>query len=173
VTVAYCSSDVQSIAISPDQGGCGEEHSRGGARIFALDCEKCSAVVLGHSRPKVCKWSREYGYRHGQLDPWPGWASAVADIPLTFDEQLERDRMKQSGQTELERLQAMSMASQLGIPVPQALAASLGGIRALEEMKDNPQVLCPDGHANRPGAKFCDVCGVSMRAPGRPEASAA
>jgi hypothetical protein len=71
--------------------------------------------------------------------------------------------MKQSGQTELERLQAMAMAAQLGIPVPQALAASLGGIRALEEMKAEPQVLCPDGHSNRPGARFCDLCGASMQ----------
>jgi hypothetical protein len=158
---AYSSSDIQSISISVAHGGCGETHSRNGARIFKVDCEKCSAVLLGHTRPKVCRWSKERGYQHGQLDGWSGWAAAVQDIPLTYDEQLERERMKATGQTELERLQAMSMAATLGIAVPQALAASLGGVQALEDMR--AQVLCPDGHANRPGARFCDLCGLSMQ----------
>lgn len=164
MATAYCSSDITSIAISPDQGGCGRSHERNGARVFRVDCEACSAVVLGHSRPKVWKWGgRERGYMQGQLDTWPGWSATVQDIPLTFDEQLERDRTRQTGQTELERIQAMALAAQLGIPVPQALAASLGGIRELEQMRAEPQTLCPDGHSNRPGAKFCDLCGVSMQ----------
>jgi len=163
MTVAYSASDIGAVSISPAQGGCGETHSRDGARIFRVDCEKCSAVILGHTRPRTCMWTKERGYVYGQLDPWPGWASSVQDVPLTFDEQLERDRMKATGQTELERLQAMAMAAQLGIPVPQALAASLGGVRALEAMKDHPQTLCPDGHGNRPGARFCDLCGASMQ----------
>jgi hypothetical protein len=162
---AFSSSDIQNISISPSLGGCGLRHDRDGARIFRVDCEKCEGVILGHTRPKTCKWTKERGYQYHQLDPWPGWASAVQDIPPTFDEQLERDRMRQSGQTELERLQAMSMAATLGIPVPQALAASLGGIQALEGLKAEPQTLCPDGHANRPGARFCDVCGTSMQVP--------
>ena len=161
---AYSASDIQSICIPPDQGGCGSEHTRDGARVFKVDCPKCSAVILGHSRPKVCKWTKERGYQYHQLDPWPGWASAITDIPLTFDEQAERDRVKATGKTELERLQAMAIAAQLGIPVPQALASALGGVRALEELRAEPQVLCPDGHSNRPGARFCDLCGASMAA---------
>ena len=161
--VAYCSSDIQSVSISSAQGGCGQTHSRGGARIFRLECEQCAGVVLGTSRPKVCKWTPEHGYRYGQTDPWPGWATAIQDIPLTFDEQLARDRGKRDGQTELEQLQALAMAKQLGIAVPQALANSLGGIRALEDLKAEPQALCPDGHSNRAGARFCDLCGTSMQ----------
>lgn len=162
---AFSSSDIQSISIPGEAGGCGMEHSRNGSRIFAVDCPQCEGVILGHTRPKVCKWTPDRGYQYHQLDPWPGWAAALQDIPLTFDEQLERDRMKQTGQTELERLQAMAMAAQLGIPVPQALAASLGGIQALDQLKSEPQVICPDGHSNRPGARFCDLCGASMQAP--------
>ena len=163
--VAYCSKDIQSVSISPAQGGCGQAHSRDGARVFRLECGKCSAVVLGHGRPKVWGWSKERGYMPGQADVWPGWSSSITDIPLTFDEQLERDRVKSTGQNELERLQALAMAAQLGIPVPQALATSLGGIRALEELRSDPQIICPDGHSNRPGARFCDLCGCSMQVP--------
>jgi ribosomal protein L24E len=170
---AYSSSDVQSISIPPSAGGCGEVHRRDDARVFRLECGKCSAVVLGLGRPKVCRWTKERGYQYRQLDPMPGWASAVQDIPLTFDEQLERERMKTTGQSELERLQAMAMAVQLGIPVPQALASALGGVRALEELKAEPQVICPDGHSNRPGARFCDLCGGSMHAPRAAESNAA
>jgi ribosomal protein L24E len=170
---AYSSTDVQSIAISPGQGGCGQEHRRDGARVFRLECEKCAAVVLGHDGPKTCRWTKERGYQYHQPNPWPGWASAVQDIPLTFDEQLDRDRMKQTGQTQLERLQAMAMAAQLGIPVPQALASALGGVRALEELKEAPQVICADGHSNRAGARFCDLCGCSMQAPAAAESSVA
>lgn len=160
---AYSANDIQSICISPGQGGCGETHSRDGARFFAVTCPQCEGVIMGHTRPKVCRWTKERGYQYHQLDPWPGWASSITDIPLTFDEQLERERVKATGQTELERLQAMAMAAQLGIPVPQALASALGGVRALEEMRGDPQVLCPDGHVNRPGARFCDLCGTSMK----------
>lgn len=160
---AYSASDIQSIAISRDQGGCGELHERGGARYFAVDCPSCSAVILGDTRPKVCRWDKTRGYQHGQMDSWPGWSSELSSIPLTWDEQLEGERMKATGQTEMERLQPMAMAAQLGIPVPQALAAHLGGIQALEAMKAEPQVICADGHANRPGARFCDLCGPRCR----------
>jgi hypothetical protein len=172
VAVAFASSDVQSICISEAQGGCGETHSRDGARVFRLECEKCAPVVLGHTRPKVWGWSKERGYHSGLLATWPGWAGTMTDIPLTHDEQLERTRLKQSGQTELERLQAMAMAAQLGIPVPQALATSLGGVRELEALKAEPQTLCPDGHSNRAGARFCDLCGASMQVPAAAEAGA-
>lgn len=164
--VAYCSSDIQSVSISPEQGGCGQAHSRDGARVFRLECDKCSAAVLGHDRPKVVGWSKERGYMPGQLDVWSGWSATLQDIPMTFDERLERDRTRQTGQTELERLQAMALAKTMGIPVPQALATSLGGVQALAELQDAPQVICSQGHANRPGARFCDLCGASMQVPG-------
>jgi hypothetical protein len=160
---AYSASDHESVCISPAQGGCGETHSRNGARIFAVDCPKCQGVILGHTRAKVCKWTKERGYQYHQLDPWPGWASSITDIPLTYDELLERERMKQDGKTEMERLSAAAMAYQLGIPIPQALQASLGGVRAFDDLKGEPQVICPEGHSNRPGARFCDLCGASMK----------
>ncbi len=160
---AFCSSDIQSISVSPGQGGCGQSHSRDGVRVWKLDCPQCSAAVLGSNRPKVVGWTKERGYQRGQADSWPGWSATIQDIPLTFDESVERERTKSTGQTELERLQAMAIAAQLGIPVPQALATSLGGIHALEELRSEPQVICPGGHANRPGAKFCDLCGASMK----------
>jgi hypothetical protein len=152
---AFCSSDVQSVNISPAQGGCGQAHSRDGARVWRLECEKCSAVVLGHSRPKVTKWlDKTRGYQRGQLD-----------IPLTYDEQLERERVKATGQSQMEQLTALSLAKTMGIEVPGALASMLGGTRALEELQSDPQVICPQGHANRAGARFCDLCGVSMQVP--------
>lgn len=163
---AFCSSDIQSINISPGQGGCGQAHSRDGVRVWKLDCPQCSAAVLGHNRPKVVGWSKERGYMPGQADLWPGWSATLQDIPLTFDEQLGREHTRQTGQTELERLQAMALAKTMGIPVPQALATSLGGVQALAELQDAPQVICSQGHANRPGARFCDLCGASMQVPG-------
>jgi len=173
MTVAYASSDIQSIVISPEQGGCGADHRREGARVFRLECDQCAGVVLGHTRSKVIKHIEGRGPVRDLLDTWPGWAGTISDIPLTTDEQLARDRQKKDAGTELERLQALAMAKQVGIPVPQALASALGGAGVLEDLKGEAQTLCPDGHANRPGARFCDLCGVSMRAPGGPEASAA
>jgi hypothetical protein len=52
----FCSSDIQSIAISAAMGGCGQSHSRDGARVWKLDCPQCSTVVLGFDRSKVTKW---------------------------------------------------------------------------------------------------------------------
>lgn len=173
MTVAYCRSDIQSISISPTHGGCGEMHSKGGAPVFRLDCERCAAVVLGHNRPRVLKWKDGIGHQKNQLDGWDGWTSVISDIPLTPDELLARDRRMRTGETEMQRLSALAMAHQLGIPVPEALAASLGGVRALEEMRADPQVICPSGHSNRPGAHFCDLCGTSMQVQPAGEASAA
>jgi hypothetical protein len=164
--VAFCSSDIQSIAISPNMGGCGQSHSRDGARVWRLECEQCSATVLGHSRPKVWKWlDRDRGYQRGQLDTWPGWSATLSDLPLSHDEQLDRDRVKRTGQSQMEQLTALSMAKTMGIEIPGALASMLGGAAALAELQEAPQVICPEGHANRPGARFCDLCGTSMQVP--------
>jgi hypothetical protein len=161
---AYCSSDIQSIAISAEMGGCGQSHSRDGARVFKLDCPECSTVVLGHNRPKVTKWlDKTRGYQRGQLDGWPGWSATVSEIPLTYDEQLQRDRDKRTGQSQMEQLTALSMAKQMGIEVPGALASMLGGVQALAELQEAPQVICRDGHSNRAGARFCDTCATSMQ----------
>jgi hypothetical protein len=172
MTVAYCRSDIQSIAVSPAQGGCGEVHAKGDAPVFRLDCDKCAAVVLGHNRPRVLKWKEGIGHQKNQLDGWDGWASVITDIPLTPDELLERDRMKRGSESEMQRLSALAMCSQLGIPVPQSLATALGGVAALEQMRGEPQVICPQGHSNPAGARFCNLCGTSM-APPAEEASAA
>jgi hypothetical protein len=170
--VAFCSSDIQSISIPAGQGGCGQAHSRDGARVWKLDCPACSAVVLGENRAKVWGWSKERGYMPGQADVWLGWSATIQNIPPTFDERLERDRTKQSGQSELERLQAMALAKTMGIPVPQALATSLGGVQALAELEEVPQLLCQQGHSNRAGARFCDTCATSMQVTGDPEGGA-
>jgi len=173
MTVAYCRSDIRSINISPAQGGCGQEHAKGDAPVFRVDCEQCASAVLGHNRPRVLKWKEGIGHQKNQLDTWDGWTSVVTDIPRTPDELLELDRVKRTGESDMQRLSALAMCQQLGIAIPQSLAASLGGMRALEEMRGEPQVICSAGHANRAGARFCDLCGTSMQAPEAEEASAA
>jgi hypothetical protein len=172
MTVAYCRSDIQSIAISSAQGGCGQPHAKAG-QVFKLDCDKCAGVVLGHNRPRVVKWKEGIGHQKNQLDNWDGWTSVISDIPLTPDELLERDGVKRTGESDMQRLSALAMCHQLDIPLPQSLATALGGIRALEEMRGEPQVVCAQGHSNRAGARFCDLCGTSMQAPEAEEATAA
>jgi hypothetical protein len=73
MTVAYARSDIQSIAISPAQGGCGQPHAKSG-KVFRLECEQCAGVVLGHNRRRVWKWAEGRGYQQGQLDNWAGWS---------------------------------------------------------------------------------------------------
>ena len=55
-----------------------------------------------------------------------------------------------------------------GLTSPSHVASTPG---ALEELRSDPQIICPDGHSNRPGARFCDLCGsplIEEQAPGFP-----
>lgn len=82
----YAPSDVAAIAVSPDQGGCGQQHG-GGERapgeLLAVTCPQCEPVILsmrGH-----------------------GWASDPMHVALTPDEQRAADATASKAQMEQQK----------------------------------------------------------------------
>ena len=76
----YARSDVMSVGVSPDAGGCGKTHSRpvtdgAPARLFELDCPQCSTVLKDD----------------------PQWTEHHDDLPKTPDEQVKIDEEAKRG----------------------------------------------------------------------------
>lgn len=86
----YARSDVASVAIPPDLGGCGERHSRPvkddgkPARLFALACPPCESALAGN----------------------PQWSAHRWEIPLTPDEEHEADMLERQSERLLQQERA-------------------------------------------------------------------
>ena len=57
----YARSDVCSIAIPKESGGCGAQHTRKVTRgvpekVFAITCPPCEGYLKGDQRPKILKY---------------------------------------------------------------------------------------------------------------------
>jgi hypothetical protein len=145
-------SDVVAVTISPAHGGCGRVHSRpvvagAPARLWALDCADGCEDVLRHD---------------------PLWAPTVTTIPETPDEAATREDAEKRGQIEQAKnttaaLQDLANLKDLPQALSQALLVAFGGQnpQAVEE----PQLLCKNGHANKPTGRFCAECGTSLKEP--------
>lgn len=150
----HARSDVAAVTISVAHGGCGEVHSRpviDGApvKLWSLTCDGGCENVLRSD---------------------PVWASEIADIPETPDEENRRKQQERLGQRDQASATAAALTelSKLG-DLPAALA------RLAEIMSGGPAqpqavtlaaaeytVKCVSGHAVASGAAFCSTCGVSM-----------
>lgn len=169
----YARSDVMSVTIPVESGGCGRGHSRpvikgAPAKDFRLDCEPCEAYLRGDRKPR--KLVFETDKRTGQpirqarvADSDPMWSS-TPDVPLTPDEERVNQTRQERGAQQIQMIQALAALRATGIEVPPEAMWLLE--RELPSGVLRGTMVCADGHDNQAGVKFCGECGTSMSARG-------
>lgn len=169
-TTLYSRSDVMSVSVPATSGGCGRTHSRPvrhGApdKIFQLDCLPCEAYLKGATKPQVLRYDLD-PQTHVVLnqqrvaDADPHWASSPYAVPETPDEKKSHKRQIETGKEQLAMIQALTAAKASGIEIPEAAMFALQ--HALPSSFLQGHTVCPNGHDNTPGAKFCSECAVKM-----------
>lgn len=147
----YARSDIASVFIPAEGfGGCGVRHGRpvhegAPVKVWQLDCLACE----------------------NQLRRDPHWSSTHAEIPETYDQTLIRERDEKMGKLDRENQLAAALIElgKLG-NLPQALAQAFApALSAAGATVAGAEMLCPSGHPNAPGQKFCGECGASMHGP--------
>jgi hypothetical protein len=150
----YARSDLMSISVPVTSGGCGSVHtrpvSRGvPARTWKLDCDKgCESYLRGDAKMKIIKvipGDKEQG------------------IPGRMEHHINKVRTEKGAQ-ELQYLAALGQLKQMGIAVPDNAMWLLE--RTFDPRIVKGSVVCPDGHENAAGTKFCGECGVTMNTKG-------
>ncbi len=135
----YSRSDLASVSVSPSaHGGCGSTHVRpapGGKPddLWKLDCFSC-----------------EDHLRHD-----PHWSATLSEIPETYDESKAREDFDKRGAKDRDNVLALALARLAGVELPETLRRPITG-----NMQPAALILCPDGHGNPPGQKFCGECGT-------------
>ena len=177
----YARSDVMSVSIPTESGGCGQGHSRpvikgAPTRTFKLDCPPCEAYLRGDRKQKILKY--QINAKTGQAvrqeriaDADPMWSSTPDTIPLTPDEDRTNTTRTERGRMQIEMIQALAATRAAGIQVPAEAMWLLE--REIPEGVLRGTVLCASGHDNAAGAKFCAECGMSMAARGAIEPATA
>jgi len=177
----YARSDVCSVSIPVESGGCGAAHMRevtrgAPAKIFKLECGPCEAYLSGARKPKILKY--HINAKTGQTvrqervaDADPMWGATPDTIPLTPDEERTNTTRQERGAMQIQMLQALAAIRQTGIDVPAEALWLLE--REIPEGVLKGSVVCASGHDNPAGVKFCGECGVSMAARGAIAAPAA
>lgn len=145
----YARSDLMSVSISSQHGGCGETHSRPvreGApdKLWALSCGGgCENILRGD----------------------PHWSGHPDDIPETPDEQMVREANQRTGKKQRENSthDAIQELSKLG-DLPKAIEklAQLMTTGGLQGQAGPTTETCPNEHVVPTGVKFCPECGSSM-----------
>jgi hypothetical protein len=97
-------------------------------------------------------------------DSDPFWSTTPEGIPPTPDEQHINKVRTEKGAQELQYLSALGQLKQMGISIPD------NAMWLLEHTFDprivKGSVVCPDGHENAAGTKYCGECGVAMNTKG-------
>ena len=170
----YARSDVMSVSIPTESGGCGQGHSRpvikgAPAKTFKLDCPPCEAYLRGDRKQKILKY--QINAKTGQAvrqervaDADPMWSSTPDTIPLTPDEDRTNSTRTERGRMQIEMIQALAAMRSAGIQVPAEAMWLLE--REIPEGVLRGTVICVSGHDVPAGAKFCPDCGASMAARG-------
>ena len=170
----YARGDVQHISIPAMNGGCGHSHSRpvrNGApdKIFRLDCTDCEGYLKGDRKGKILKTTGNIqagtAKQERVADCDPFWSSTPDSVPLTPDEQQTRHVKIEKGEQQLRALESLIQLKAGGVNVlsrPDVLYY-LRESGLSDEMLQG-RVVCPDGHDNPAGLKFCGECGISMDA---------
>ena len=163
----FARADLMLVAIPVTSGGCGATHSRPvthGApnKTWELKCAPCESYLRGDKKDKIIRVIP--GDKELQIpsrmehiaDTDPHWATTPEGVPPTPDEQYVNKIRARKGDEELSRLQALIAAKAAGIDVPA------NAMWLLEQTFDprviKGTVLCPDGHDNISGSKFCSTC---------------
>ena len=170
----YARNDMCSTGIPVTSGGCGTTHSRpvvGGApaKVWALDCPPCESFLNGATKPKILKFTpgdAKAGIPSRQEhvpDMNPMWSSSPDAIPLTPDEQMRNATRTERGAQQLQMIQALNALRSSGIDVPAEAMWLLEKELPANILRGT--MVCPAGHDNASGTKFCSECGTSMKAP--------
>lgn len=138
----YARNDLAYVSISEAHGGCGKPHSRpvengAPAKLWSLNCPQCED--------------------HLRSDPL--WSTTISDLPETFDEALARKDFEKRGAMDERRIMMIALAKLANVELPDTIALALTGVKP---HVPGAEMLCPSGHANAPGQKFCGECGASM-----------
>ena len=142
----YSASSIAAVSVSPEgHGGCGQTHRRpvshgAPAKIWELDCPPCE--------------------NHLRSDPM--WATTLADIPETYDEQKAREDFDKRGARDRDQVLALALAKLAGVELPETLIRPLTG--RLPDAVLPGTLVCPSGHENPAGQKFCGECAAPLSA---------
>ena len=168
----YPRSDVMSVNISLESGGCGRPggHSRpvikgAPVKVWKLECEPCERHLRGDRKQRVLKYHIDP--KTGQTvrqervaDSDPRFGTTPDTIPLTPDEDRTNTTRQERGRMQIEMIQALAAMRATGIQVPPEAMWLLE--REIPENVLRGTVLCVNSHDNPAGVKFCCECGVGM-----------
>ena len=137
----HARSDLAYISISEAHGGCGRPHSRPvvngePAKLWSLTCSQCEDHLRGD----------------------PLWSTTISGVPETLDERLAREDFEHRGARDERRIMTLALAKLAGVELPATIRMALDGTKA----HIPATLVCPQGHENAPGQKFCGECGSPM-----------
>ena len=142
-------------------------------KTFKLDCLPCESVLKGAGKAQVLRYELD-PTTHTVLnqqrvaDADPHWASSPYAVPETPDEKKTHKRQIEQGKEQLSMIQALTAAKASGIEIPAEALFALQ--HSLPSSFLQGSTVCPNGHDNTPGAKFCSECAVKMDGQGEIEA---
>lgn len=169
----YARGDLQMISVSGASGGCGASHSRpvvlgAPAKEWKLDCPPCEGYLRGDRKSRILK-NTPGDPRNGiaakqerVADSDPFWSSTPESIPLTPDETRVNVTRTERATTQIQMIQALAALRAAGVEVPFETQWLMD--KELPSSLVKGTMLCPLGHDNISGAKFCAECGISMTA---------
>jgi hypothetical protein len=148
----YARSDLAYVVVPTTSGGCGEPHrppTVNGAPVkpWKLDCtSQCEDYLRVHMSDQ--------------------WSSTLTEIAETYDETKAREQSEKSGKLDRERQLADTMIElgKLG-QLPEALGQVLARVLGTPVAALAGAVVCPQGHDNPAGKKFCADCGGPLSQP--------
>lgn len=167
----YARSDVVSVTLSSESGGCGAVHSRpvnDGAPVpvWVLECPMCEIELRRHphfsaTRSEIPETPDEERIRaerekRGTIDRDNATANALdklGELPAALKQQA------------LANAQTLDALARLG-SLPELMAGVFAQMRGLGSPQGaaggSSAVSCERGHVNPSGARFCASCGVSL-----------
>jgi hypothetical protein len=143
----YARSDLAYVIVPVSSGGCGSPHRRpvengAPAKLWGLEC------------PGRCEEFLRKTDASGHQ-----WSATMSELPETYDEKHAREDFEKRGAKDRDQVLALALARLAGVELPESLVRPLTG--NMPHIPAAP-MLCPDGHANPAGQKFCGHCGAPM-----------
>lgn len=189
----YARSDVMSVAVPRDSGGCGNTHSRpviqgAPVKIWKLDCPLCSGHLMADIKSSTVSWTDKDRVKHEYNTST--WSATPEQIPQTPDEERHStDMEKRGGEAMARSMQGMAMAlaqqnmgqlatdSQTAVAAAAAQNAAEEKAELLERIAKLEHLINGNGHVGReerpkvtkpapravPSAGSCIVCGSPTR----------
>jgi hypothetical protein len=146
----FAPSDISEINVSTAHGGCGQRHARGTdetgqpVQPWGITCPSCETFLASEGR----------------------FSKTVDGIKETFDETLAREAWETKGIKDRDALLAVAMARMAGVSqsqIPPTVQRMISGLQP--HIPVAGEMICPKGHTNVPGGRYCSACGAQMSAP--------